>query len=314
MAREIKSLLIGYDGSKCADEAIDDLRRAGLPAEGIEAVVLSVADVWPELPGPDYSKLYPQAAQRARLRAEDSIKEARTFADQGLQRLARHFPGWKSRAEVATDSPYWGLVKTAHERGSDLLVVGSQGRSAPGRMLFGSVSQNAILYARASVRIGRCQADRMLEPGAPVRFLVGWDGSTDAELAVRAAAARHWPQGSIGLIVTALDTRLATALPVVEPKTGTIVPGPVMEDERDRILSRARAAAEELRAGGLSVEEPILRDGDPKHVLLEEADAWKCDCIFVGAKGRSRIERVLLGSVSAAVAARARCSVEVIRG
>ena len=37
-------LLIAYDGSKCADAALDDLRRAGLPRK-MEVLVLSVADV-----------------------------------------------------------------------------------------------------------------------------------------------------------------------------------------------------------------------------------------------------------------------------
>jgi len=35
--------------------------------------------------------------------------------------------------------------------------------------------------------------------------------------------------------------------------------------------------------------------------------------VFVGAKGMSRVHRVLLGSVSGAVAVRAGCSVEVVR-
>jgi nucleotide-binding universal stress UspA family protein len=48
-------------------------------------------------------------------------------------------------------------------------------------------------------------------------------------------------------------------------------------------------------------------------VLLNEAEAWHADCVFLGAKGISRIERFLLGSVSSSVAARAHCSVEVIR-
>jgi nucleotide-binding universal stress UspA family protein len=53
--------------------------------------------------------------------------------------------------------------------------------------------------------------------------------------------------------------------------------------------------------------------GDPKRVLVDEAETWSADCIFVGAKGMSRVQRVLLGSVSGAVAARANCSVEVVR-
>lgn len=38
-------ILIAYDGSDCARDAIDDLRLAGLPDEA-EAVVMSIADVW----------------------------------------------------------------------------------------------------------------------------------------------------------------------------------------------------------------------------------------------------------------------------
>ena len=38
-------LLISHDGTECADAAIDDLRRAGLPDSG-EAMILSVAEVW----------------------------------------------------------------------------------------------------------------------------------------------------------------------------------------------------------------------------------------------------------------------------
>jgi nucleotide-binding universal stress UspA family protein len=54
--------------------------------------------------------------------------------------------------------------------------------------------------------------------------------------------------------------------------------------------------------------------GNPKEVLIEIAERWKADAIFVGAnRYGGRIERFLLGSVSAAVAARAHCSVEVVR-
>ena len=38
-------ILIAYDGSNCAEAALDDLVRAGLPATG-EFSVMSVAEVW----------------------------------------------------------------------------------------------------------------------------------------------------------------------------------------------------------------------------------------------------------------------------
>ena len=73
----------------------------------------------------------------------------------------------------------------------------------------------------------------------------------------------------------------------------------------------------ELRAGlddkSVTVS-PAVETGDPKQVLVRHAAEFGADCIFTGATGFSnRIERFVLGSVSAAVAARAHCSVEVVR-
>jgi nucleotide-binding universal stress UspA family protein len=57
----------------------------------------------------------------------------------------------------------------------------------------------------------------------------------------------------------------------------------------------------------------MVADGNPKDVLVKEADRWDATCLFVGARGLRAVDRFLLGSVSASVAARAHCSVEVVR-
>ncbi|MBV9211794.1 MAG: universal stress protein [Acidobacteria bacterium] len=83
--------------------------------------------------------------------------------------------------------------------------------------------------------------------------------------------------------------------------------------DRAWVQKIADRAAQELSKAGLKVETSI-NEGDPKRVLVTEAQAWGADCIFVGSAGYSnRFERFMLGSVSAAVAARAHCSVEVVR-
>ena len=57
-----------------------------------------------------------------------------------------------------------------------------------------------------------------------------------------------------------------------------------------------------------------IREGDPKRVLGEAAKEWGADSFFVGSIGfGSSFERFVLGSVSASVAARAHCSVEIVR-
>jgi nucleotide-binding universal stress UspA family protein len=71
-------------------------------------------------------------------------------------------------------------------------------------------------------------------------------------------------------------------------------------------------AATELTTSGLRVSS-VIDDTNPKQLLVTEASSWGADCIFVGAKGHPFLDRILLGSVSAAVSARADCSVEVVR-
>jgi nucleotide-binding universal stress UspA family protein len=304
-------LLIGYDGSDDARAAIDDLVCAGLPSE-VETCVMSIADLLPSMPGQEFVKVYPDSIRSARFHVEEALAGARVDSAEGAARVAKLFPKFKIHSEVAADSPYWALVKKADELRADLLVVGSEGRSAFGRLILGSVSMNAALYASCSVRVGRRRGNEHANSASdPVRLIVGWDGSTSAGRVVHAIGLRKWPVGSSARVVTAIDQRLASALPY--DLSAELAGTEPLLDQSEPLLRTANVAVEHLRKCGLAVDEPILREGDPKRVLLDEATTWYADCIFVGAKGLSRIARVLLGSVSSAVAARASCSVEVVR-
>jgi nucleotide-binding universal stress UspA family protein len=304
---EQMKVLIGYDGSSCADGALLDLRRAGMP-QTVEAVVMCVADVLmpPQMPsGPGFDEplfppTSPEVAKKAWARALHAIKEAEALAKQAAERLQTYFPTWKIHAEGRADSPAWGLVKKADEWKPDLLVVGSHGRSALGRLILGSVSQKVLTEARCSVRIAR---GRMDAQDGPVRIVVGVDGSAAADAAVRAVTRRVWPAGSEALVLTAVDPMLASM--AQQPQTSG-------EDEWAWPRQVVEGAAEALRAAGLVVSSRVA-EGEPKRLLPAEAEAWGADCIFLGARGLRGIERFLLGSVATAVAARAHCSVEVVR-
>ena len=313
---ETMKLLIAYDGSSCADAALDDLRRAGLPAEGVEAVVIAVAEVW--LPPPPSSYEIVEAARVAHSPAELeertslaalALKETRRLAQRAAERVGKNFPGWKVRAEATSGSPSWEIIMRADEWKPDLVVVGSHGRSALGRFVLGSVSQKVLTEARCGVRVAR---GRVEVEDSPVRLVVGVDGSPGSEAAVREVAARRWPLKSEARVVVVED-------PMVPTLVGHLIPSVaewVKESNRGEtewMQKLAERAAEQLRAAELLVSSAVL-NGDPKRVLVEEAEKWGADVIFVGSTGFSnRFERFLLGSVSAAVAARAHCSVEVVR-
>jgi nucleotide-binding universal stress UspA family protein len=54
-------------------------------------------------------------------------------------------------------------------------------------------------------------------------------------------------------------------------------------------------------------------EGSPVHTILDTAKQVKCQLIVLGARGHTSLERMLLGSVSDAVATHAPCSVLVVR-
>lgn len=298
-------ILIAYDGSDCARDAIDDLRLAGLP-DDVEAVVISVADVW--LPPPSSYEMVEAAfeervracSEKTRERAELALKEARELAQEAAARVLSGFRAWRVSATASAGSPAWEIIQKADAWKPALVVVGSHGRNAIGRFFIGSVSQRVANEARSSVRVARRRAK---ERSGPVRIVIAVDGFAGSQAAVRAVAARRWPEGSEARIVAALDLMMVAQLEGFEEFN---------EDERQWVNEVVEASAKELSAAGLAVSS-VVKSDDPKRLIVEEAEHWRADSIFVGARGLRRIERFLIGSVSAAVATRAHCTVEIVR-
>ena len=309
-------LLIGYDGSDCAKAAVKDLVLAGLPRD-VDALLLSVADLLIKVPYegqplPDTAEGRPASGlvRTARALAEAAMNDARQSSLEGVELVTSLFPGWAVRSEVVADSPYWALIKKADQWTPDLLVVGSHGRSALGRLFMGSVSQNVLTHAACSVRVART---RERPDAAPPRIIIGVDGSEHAAAAVEAVIKRDWPEGTQARVLTAVDPQLSMAIAydIAFADSPSTAGG-----SDDGVLFAARhnadAIVRRLFQAGVSASALVER-ANPKHHLVEEARQWNADCIFVGAKGHSRLERFLLGSVSTAVAARAHCTVEIVR-
>lgn len=309
--KDMMRVLIAYDGSPSADAALEGLRRAGLPTD-VEAVVMTVADVWPpssyEVDAPPITDSLPAAVKMARAQAAQAVQEAQALADHAVFVLKSIFPTWVIQAEAIADSPAWAIIKKAEEWQADLVVVGSHGKSALHRFVLGSVSQKVLTEVRTAVRVAR---DGTKTADQPIRLVVGVDGSPGADAAVKAMVARDWPAGSEALIIAVVDTRMSVVDNPLTPTTETWVEAS-REDTNHWVDEVISLAADELNLAGLQVQ-TLVADGDPKHVLLEEAEKFGADTIFVGASGLTRRGYLVLGSVSTAVAARAFCSVEVVR-
>jgi nucleotide-binding universal stress UspA family protein len=306
-------ILIAYDGSEWAAAALEDLKRAGLDAEA-EVLVMSVADV--VVPTAFNEELdngvpmrMPAAVKRAHEHAQHQLDQAAVLAGRASEHIKSMFPNWRVSYHAEADSPAWAVIRKADEWQPDLIVMGARGHSVfGGRLILGSISQRVVYEARCSVRIARGprkNTDR------PVRILIGVDNSSDSKATVEAVCNRNWPVGTEVGLLAVVDTVMAVTANPSEPSlTKWIEVGD--ENNWDEVRAIFEPLAQRLRGAGLRAE-VLIRRGNPADQILEEADTWGADCIFVGAKGTRGIDRLLLGSVSSAVSARAHCSVEVVR-
>jgi nucleotide-binding universal stress UspA family protein len=285
-------ILFAYDGSECADAALNDLKRAGLPDDA-QFTVLSVAENW--LPPPSSLEL---------LEGVDKVREFKILANRAALGLFELNPGWEVKTEALIGSPANLIMEKARSWNPDLIVLGSHGRTALGRFFFGSVSQKVLHEADTSVRIAR---GRLEEHGTPVRIIIGIDGSKYAKSAVEVVASRYWPKGTEVRLVNGMWRTPANA-----PDHAFKPIADWIARENARVKEAIDSALRALKSAGLNTS-VLVRDEEPKTLLCGEAEEWKADSIFLGSRGLSGMERFLMGSVSSGVAARAHCSVEVIR-
>jgi nucleotide-binding universal stress UspA family protein len=304
-------LLIAYDGSECSDAAIMDLRCAGLPPVA-DVLILSVAEVSQRVTAAPYGALVVGAAMfvpqdtETDASTDHHLQDAKAFAAQATDRLRADFPNWHIDAEAWLDAAGSAIIRKVHVWQPDLVVLGSHGRSGIDRFLLGSVSQHVLHHVTCSVRISR---HHLYPQEQPIRLLIGVDGSNGARMAVQSVAARKWPANTAARVIGVLDSGIALA--AANSFEGAI-PVEIEEEFRIRMSKAVHAAVQELETSGLHVTHQILT-GIPCEALLAEAEKWPADSLFVGARGLNGLERLLLGSVSTAVASHAHCSVEIVR-
>ena len=110
---------------------------------------------------------------------------------------------------------------------------------------------------------------------------------------------------------------MAVEIPLPTPDTWSGLVGvETLELARKELLRQATevvvGVAETLQAAGLNVETAV-REGDPRSVIVDQAEEWSADLIVMGSQGYTGLKRLLLGSVAQHVVSHAPCSVEVVR-
>ena len=149
-----------------------------------------------------------------------------------------------------------------------------------------------------------------------MKVLLATDGSAHSEIALQRIANRPWPDGTAVKVLAVVEMHIASQPGI------WLVPDDHYLQVLHELQERARTAVEKAesvlaqsnapRATPLQVSSEIVV-GNAKETILKQAEEWGADLIVLGSHGHSRLERMLLGSVSQAIASQAHCSVEIAR-
>ncbi|MBK8464768.1 MAG: universal stress protein [Chloracidobacterium sp.] len=280
-------ILIGYNGSDAARAALQDLRYAGFP-DDTEALLLTVSEFW----------LEPKTAD-----------EATAIALAGKDALSSEFPTWTITAETASGSPPREILARAESFGPDVIIVGEPSHmTSSGNIFVGHTSQTILTEAGCSVRIAR---QREGTHARSPKILVGFDGSAGAIRIVDSIARRVWSANTQVRLLAVADASVLGMIGRFTPQMKNATVEAKFAIQWAETL--AAASLEKLESAGVSSSIEV-RLGNPKYEIIEEAENWNADAVFVGPHcAPDSFERFLIGSVSIAVASRASCSVEVVR-
>ena len=266
-------VLIGYDGSKGAETALDLVRALSWPT-GTQLRVVQVAQ-----PVGDTSFAGAVASMPAGV-----VFDTRVLHDGNVGSV---------------------LVAAGHDFKADLIITGHRGHGAMTSVFLGSVARDVVEHADRPVLIAR-------RPTCD-RIVFAEDGSESAYAARRllTTSAIFQAKPVHVVAVAQLQRPLLAAAAAVVSEGARASATDAASDARVSYQRLAHEVAEELRIAGLNPTADV-REGDPAEQILAAAREVDADLIVMGTRGRGGVARVLLGSVARAVLLGARCSVLVV--
>ena len=284
-------ILVCVDGSAASDAAIVWATREAMMRQLPITLMHAVSPVvvgWP------VGQLYTAMPDWQKETGQHALDQARKTLS-----ASRNEP---ESPEIRTEMVYSSIVPALIEASKDawMIVAGSQGLGALGRLLLGSVTTALLHHAHCQVAVIHADEDMAPDLNAPV--LVGIDGSPASEAAIALAfdeASRR------GVELAALHAWSDVG---VFPMLGM--------DWRDSEAKGQEILAERLAGWqeqypDVHVKRLIFCD-KPSRWLLKEAE--RAQLVVVGSHGRGGFAGMLLGSVSSRVAQSATVPVVVVRG
>lgn len=276
-------ILIAVDGSEEAEHAA----RRGLELARVFDAAVDVLHV----------------VEHTGLRLTQSTEEERRLREYGEAALAEIEELAAEAGETVTTTltegtPAVRIAEHAAERDAGLVVLGRRGLTGVGERLLGGVTERVLHHSDAPVLV---VPDTPEEHGDCARVLVPTDGSENAEAAVEHGGALGRRYGAELHALNVVDLQAAG---------GVFGAGGLEQEFVERLEASGCDAVERVATGIAGA------DADPDaRTAVERTDSFEgvgagireyvreadIDVVVMGSRGRSNLERGLLGSVTSTV-------------
>jgi nucleotide-binding universal stress UspA family protein len=269
------------------------------------ALALERAVTLPLSPGATVSLLHVVSEVVPRRLLDPVLEHARgllqTSASDAQRAAAEHGSAdVKIEQDVVVGTPFVEIIRYARSRGADLVVAGRHGPRAVRDAFVGSTAERVVRKGDVSVLLVK---EGTIAPYE--RALVAIDLSDASSRVVELALTLLPPSKRTLRMVHAYHVAFEGLLF-----------GDALEQYRRELGEHASATATSIAApydaSGIECR-VIVREGDPRTVILREALRERCDLIVLGTHARSGVSHALLGSVAEWLVRAAPCDVAVTR-
>ncbi|MBI4392959.1 MAG: universal stress protein [Euryarchaeota archaeon] len=216
---------------------------------------------------------------------QELSKRGQGTVDNALGVLSRH--GVTGTPLFSSGHPVAEIVRLAKNERVDLVVVGSHGRGAVGRLLLGSVADGVKNHVRASVLIAKGYPP-------PERILVATDGSRASK---RAAALGMRLRRAFDASMTVLH--VADMLLYGPPETGRKAFEAAFEG-LDPVWNERKMTFD-------------IESGHAAERIIERARLEESDLVILGSRGLSPLKTLVAGSVSDRVSHESNTSILIVK-
>lgn len=248
-----------------------------------------------------------RGAFAAKIDEEEFYREIWEDADEQMTALIREVESSEvpvRRVHSRGMDPAPVITNYADSQDVDLIVMGTAGRSGLSRLLNRSVAVEVVRESTCPVVVAR---EGSAMPETISRILVPVDLSAFSRPLLRAAA-----EVAVEFNAEVVVTHIVEPLPFPVPLVGAVtihdlIPDPIRETEVH--LKRLVESTEGL-PGAVEVH---VHEGHAASGISEAAEDVGADLVVMASHGRSGLERIMLGSVTARVLRQSECAVQVLR-